>query len=150
MELVNEGTVKKATHSSPLSILASIKNSSKGFTKFFVDGIKSVFRISRSSDNKNGTFVEIDDDGNFRIRLQKDSSKLDEGADNIEFKIEMKTGAVVITQNIGGKTNKFNMSPTGGVNVQSQDKVTVFSDKAVTVNSSQSISHNAPNVHISL
>lgn len=150
MELVNEGTVKKANHSNPLNILASIKNSSKGFFKVLVNGIKSTFRVSRSSNGKNGTFIEIDDDGNFRIRLQKDSSKLDEGNDNVEFNIEISTGSVSITQSIGGKTNKFNMVPSGGITIQSQERVVVLSDKPVSVQSAQSISLNAPDINISL
>lgn len=150
MELVSEGTVKKADYSRPLKLLASIVNASKGFSKIFLDGAKSIFRISRSSDGTNGTFLELSEDGTFRIRLQRDSSELDSGSDNTEFKFDMKTGTVVITQNINGKKNTFNMSGGGGVSIDSQFNVTVNSERNVTINTPQTISLNAAHINISV
>lgn len=150
MELVNEGTITNADYSKPLNILASIRNASKGFTKILINGVRNVFRISRSTNGTNGTFFELDEEGNFRIRLQQDSSELDSGSNYTEFKLSIRTGEVVITQTNSGKRNTFNMDKSGGIKLDSDMNITIDATKDVIINSSASITLSSDNVNISV
>lgn len=150
MELVSEGTVRKADYSKPINVLASIRNASKGFTKIFINGVKSIFRISRSTNGTNGTFFELDEEGNFRIKLQQDSAELDSGNNYTEFKLSMKTGEVIITQLNSGNKNIFNMTGSGGIKLDSNMNITISATKDISINSSASITLNSDNINISV
>lgn len=96
--------IRNSSTAKPLSIIAGIKTF-VGSLKLFIQGTSGLLRLFRTSENTL-SLIESDKDGNFRLRLQSDSAKIDDGNTYSELSMNISTGDIRIIQKTAEDQNE--------------------------------------------
>ena len=148
LQLTKNGKFPQSKSAKPLSILARIQTF-VGNIKLFINGATGLMRLLNTGTDQLA-MIELDDDKNFRIRLQRDSDEVDKGKEYSQISMDMKTGDIEISQIIDGKQNQFSMSKSSGITMSSNIDITITNTKSIKMNSNTSVSINSPDINISL
>ena len=151
LQLANSvsGHYEPSETQNPMSILSSL-NTFIGRIRLFIKGTTGMIRLMRSVTNKKLTIMEIDDDGNFRVKLQRDSDKIDNSNSYTEVKIEMETGNIDInSKNNGESKADITIDPSGKISIRAKETMNISAEKTVNITSDSTINIAADDVYIS-
>jgi hypothetical protein len=148
LQLTKNGNFPQSKSAKPLNILARIQTF-VGNIKLFINGATGLMRLLNTGTDQLA-MIELDDNKNFRIRLQRDSDEVDKGKEYSQISMDMKTGDIEISQIIDGKQNQLSMSKSSGITMSSNIDITITNTKSIKMNSNTSVSINSPDINISL
>lgn len=135
----------------PFSLLAVLRdkfdNVTSTFLRLLITGRK--IRLSKDTE-KDLVFIELDEDGNFRIKQQYDTPDRDESDDYTELKFDFESKSLQLTQNLKEEVTQISLNSESGITLKSSKEVNITSTEYIKVTSSKRIDINAPDVNISL
>ena len=135
----------------PFSFLAVLRdkfdNVTSTFLRLLITGRK--IRLSKDTE-KDLVFIELDEDGNFRIKQQYDTPDRDESDDYTELKFDFESKSLQLTQNLKEEVTQISLNSESGITLKSSKEVNITSTEYIKVTSSKRIDINAPDVNISL
>lgn len=141
----NESTFK------PFSILAVLRDKFENATSSFLRLLITGRKIRLSKDNPdNLVFLELEEDGTFRIKQQFDSPQRDSSKNYTEFKLDMETQKVKVSQHINDSVTTIEVAPNSGVLVKSSKEVSVSSTKNVNITSSEVVNITAKDIALNV
>ena len=143
------GSIPYSPTAFPLNILAHL-STFVGKLRLFVHGMSGMVRLFRTGNN-NLSLIEFDKDGNFRLKLQSDSDKIDKNTKKYtEIKVDVKTGDTKINQVVDSGHNTITLSKTSGVSIDSTMNINITNTKSMSLTSKTSIRVDAPHISISV
>lgn len=98
---------------------SSFDDDATTWTKFFVDST-GMFRVTRDNNDGALTFMEMAENGGYRVRRQQDSPNHDGGEDYTQFEMGM-DGTISLMKTIGGKQSGFIIDSKGDITLQHKD-----------------------------
>lgn len=119
----------------PLDWLAvfrdSLDDKVSKFIKILLSATKGMFRITKDTHENKLTFIELGENGDFRVKQQLDSYIHDQSKSYTEFKVGG-DGVINIEQSIDGKISTIMVTPEG-ISIQNSGKL-LISAKDVEIN----------------
>lgn len=135
----------------PFSFLAVLRdkfdNATSTFLRLFINGRQ--LRLSKDNP-ENLVFLEIDEDGSFRIKQQYDTPQRDESKNYSEFKLDFESKSIKVIQNTDGDVTEIEVKSNSGIILKSSKQIEVSSTKDVAITSAETVDITAQNINLNI
>lgn len=135
----------------PFSLLAVLRDKfddvKSTFLRLLISGTK--VRLSRDTED-NLVFIELDENGTFRIKQQYDTPERDESENYTEFKLDFDGKSVELIHNSGKEVVKLLIGQDSGIILESSKDITIKSVKNVLIKSANNIDISAKDININV
>lgn len=135
----------------PFSLLAVLRdkfdNATSTFLRLLITGRK--IRLSKDTPD-NLVFIELEEDGTFRIKQQYDTPDRDESENYTELKLDFETQNIQLLQSKNGEITQIDLNSDSGITLKSSKEVILSSIENIKITSAKCVDINAQDVNINI
>lgn len=135
----------------PFSLLAVLRDkfedAKSTFLRLLITGNK--IRLSKDTED-NLVFIELDENGTFRIKQQYDTPNRDESKEYSEFKLDFNTGDMKFSHHTSDGETNLSVGHNSGITLESSKEVIINAVKNVSITSAGTVDISAKDVNINV